>query len=169
MFKNCSNLTSFNGDLSSLTDGYEMFYGCKLDTVSVQNIADTINTYDEKIHIDIGNSTPNEQEETAFNAILAKGWTVFVNGSGYWGSDAPKPVDITALDENDEEQQTPIPYWAKSVPSDEQHAQYVDPEGNFYNILGGQFIYGDDLSDYGMFTCLEDAAANMRLTKIERN
>ena len=40
--------------------------------------------------------------------------------------------------------------------------------GNFFNILGGQFIYGDDLSTYGMFTCEEDAATNMRLTKYER-
>ena len=50
--------------------------------------------------------------------------------------------------------------------SDEQHAQYVDAEGNFYNILGAQFIYGDNLETYGMFTSLEDAAANMRLKKI---
>jgi hypothetical protein len=34
--------------------------------------------------------------------------------------------------------------------------------------LGGQFIYGDDLSTYGMFTCEDDAAANMGLTKIEK-
>ena len=42
MFGGCTNLTSFNGDLSSLTNGQSMFFNCKLDTTSVQNIADTI-------------------------------------------------------------------------------------------------------------------------------
>lgn len=32
-------------------------------------------------------------------------------------------------------------------------------------VDGGNYIYGDDISTYGMFTSEEDAAANMRLTK----
>ena len=165
MFTNCTNLTSFTSKLPSLTDGSYMFKECKLDTASVQNIADTINTYSGTIHIGIGNSSPNEQEKTAFNTIASKGWTVFVNGREYTPT---TPAAITTLDENGEEQQTPIPYWAKPIQSDEKHARYVDAEGNFYNILGGNYIYGDDISTYGMFTCEEDAAANMRLTKIEK-
>lgn len=169
MFQNCYNLTSFNSDLSSLTDGMEMFSGCKLDTASVQNIADTINTQGGSIRgniqIDIGNTTPNEQETAAFNTIASKGWIILSNGISY--SDT-SPAAITTLDENGEEITTPIPFWAKPVPTDEQHARYVDSEGNFYNILGAQFIYGDNLETYGMFTCEEDAAANMRLTKIEK-
>ena len=48
MFLRCSNLSSFNSDLSSLSNGGSMFgsgtYNCtKLDLPSVQNIADTIN------------------------------------------------------------------------------------------------------------------------------
>ena len=167
MFECCSHLTTFNADLSSLTNGYDMFRKCKLDTASVQKIADTINTPSSKrtINISIGNSTPNSQEEAAFNTIASKNWTVYVGVNGgeplQWNSTSLIPID-------GEEQQTSIPFWAKPVPSDEKHAQYVDEQGNFYNILGGQFIYGDDLSTYGMFTCEEDAAANMRLTKIER-
>ena len=184
MFSWCSNLTSFNSNLSSLTDGYEMFYecsnltsfnsnlsslengdymfsNCKLDTPSVQNIADTINTYDGTIHIDIGNTTPNEQEKEAFNTMVSKGWTVYVNGSHYTPT---SPAAITTLDENGEETVTPIPFYAKPVQSDEKHAKFIDAQGNYYNILGGQFIYGDDTSTYGMFTCEADAAANMRLT-----
>jgi hypothetical protein len=62
--------------------GDRMFEGCKLDTASVQNIADTIKTVSNKtIHIGIGNTTPNEQEEAAFNTIASKGWTVYVNGT----------------------------------------------------------------------------------------
>ena len=83
MFFGCTNLTSFKSNLSSLTYGISMFYNCKLDTASVQNIADTIknvtdsnNGYVEAITIYIGNSTPNEQEEAAFNKMVSKGWTV---------------------------------------------------------------------------------------------
>jgi hypothetical protein len=140
---------------------------CKLNTASVQNIADTINTPTSKktIHIGIGNSTPNGQEEEAFNTIASKNWTVYVNGtsdSNIWNPTATTPID-------GEQTTTPIPFWAKPVPATEETAEYVDEQGNYYNILGAQFIYGDDLSTYGMFICEDDAAANMRLTKIERN
>ena len=161
MFKFCSNLTTFSSDLSSLTNGSSMFYNCKLDTASIQNIADTINTYSGKIHIGIGNSTPNEQEKAAFNTIASKGWTVYVNGSLYTPT---SPASITTLDENGIEKTTPIPFWAKPVPATEETASYIDANSNFYNILGGQFIYGDSLETYGMFISEEDAAANMRLT-----
>jgi hypothetical protein len=161
MFEGCSNLTTFSSNLSKLTEGYGMFYRCKLDTASVQNIADTINTYNGQIYISIGNDEPNEQEEEAFNTMVSKGWVVYVDGSKYTPT---SPAAITTLDENGEETTTPIPFWAKPVQSDEEHAKYVDAQGNFFNILGGQFIYGDDLSTYGMFTCEADAAANMRLT-----
>jgi hypothetical protein len=160
MFYNCTSFTSFNSDLSSLTRGDNMFYNCKLDTASVQNIADTINTYNGTIHIGIGNTTPNTQEKAAFNTIASKGWTVYVNGSS--SSNKWNPTSLAP--ENGEETVTPIPFWAKPVQTDEEHAQYVDEQGNFFNILGGQFIYGDDISTYGMFVSEEDAAANMRLT-----
>lgn len=176
MFSHCTNLTSFKSDLSSLTYGYVMFSDCKLDTASVQNIADTIKdvnglTNSEPdiytgISIGIGNSTPNDQEIDAFNTISSKGWTVLVNGSKYTPT---SPAAITTLDENGEEIITPLPYYAKSVPATEETASYIDTNGNYYNIVGAQFIYGDDISTYGMFTCEADAAANMRLTKIEKS
>jgi hypothetical protein len=157
-----ANLATFNSDLSSLCFAEDMFKGCYLNTASVQNIADTINTYNGTIRIDIGNSAPNTQEKAAFNTIASKGWTIYSNGSTYSSS---SPAAITTLDENGEETTTPIPFWAKPVPATEERASYIDSEGNYYKILGAQFIYGDDLSTYGMFTCEEDAAANMRLTK----
>ena len=171
MFFNCFNLTSFKSNLSNLTKGPFMFEGCKLDTVSVQNIADTINTLDTPsdtgtIYISIGNSSPNEQEVAAFNAIASKNWIVYVGVNGEYGEEW-NPASLIPID--GEKQQSSIPYWAKSVPSDEEDAQYVDEQGNFYNILGGNFIYGDDLETYGMFTCEEDAAANMRLIKIKKS
>jgi hypothetical protein len=154
-----------------------MFLDCKLDTPSVQNIADTIKNVTsltnssskleevyKEIYIGIGNSTPNTAETAAFNKMVSKGWTVYVNG--YSSSNKWNPTSLTPLD--GEETTTPIPFYAKPVPSDEETASYIDNDGNYYNILGAQFIYGDDLSTYGMFTCEDDAAANMRLTKIEK-
>ena len=179
MFVDCINLTTFSSDLSSMTNGFWMFPSCKLDTASVQNIADTIKdvtsltngsaTTDEVYKtttIGIGNSVPNSHEITAFNTIASKGWTVYANGNEYTPT---SPAAINTLDENGEETTTPIPYYAKPVPATEETASYVDENGNFYNILGAQFIYGDDLSTYGMFTCEEDAATNMGLTKIEKS
>lgn len=177
MFYDCSSLTSFDADLSSLNNGDYMFYGCKFDTESIQNIAEKINDVNDLenegscsgiwkgIHIGIANKKPNTRESKAFDEMVTKGWTIYVNGSEYIPS---MGYSITTLDENGEEISTPVPYYAKPIISDEEHGDYVDSEGNYYNILGGQFIYGDDLSTYGMFTCEEDAAANMRLTKIEK-
>ena len=104
--------------------------------------------------------------------MVSKGWVVYANGYVFGdlccGSSccATCCASLTTLDETDGEFVAPKPYWAKPVPSDEQHAQYTDSEGNFYNILGAQFIYGDSLETYGMFTSLEDAQAQMRLKKI---
>ena len=163
MFVYCSNLTTFNSDLSSLTDGFQMFDYCKLDTASVKNIAETINTVTNKpkIHMGIGNTTPTTEENTYLTQIHNKGWQVYVNGS----SSAYAPATATT-DETGENQEAPIPFWAKPVPATEETAKYVDADGNFYNILGAQFIYVDDPDTYGMFINEEDAAAQMRLKKI---
>ena len=174
MFANCTALTSFKANLPYLTNGNSMFLGCKLNTESVEIIADTINDVTgleandkitKKIHIGIGNTKPNAKEELAFNKMVSRGWTVYVNGSlnvNIW-----TPTSLTPID--GEEITTPIPFYAKPIPATEETAEYVDENGNFFNILGAQFIYGDDLSTYGMFVSLEDAAANMRLTPYSKN
>ena len=85
MFYNCTALSSFNSDLSSLTDGSYMFFGCSLDTTSVQNIADTINTPSDKgiIHVDYKSWIPDGDVEEAFNTIASRNWTVYANGKTY--------------------------------------------------------------------------------------
>lgn len=181
MFYGCVNLTSFTSNLSSLTNGYDMFTNCKLDTASVKHIANTIknvtgltngssifdNIY-KQINIGIASKTPlvNEEENAAFWKMHnEKGWNVYVNGSQY---NPTEPTAIATLDENGEEVSTPIPFWAKPVETDEEHAEYVGEDGKFYNVVGGQFIYVSDPETYGMFTSLADAVTNMRLTKIEK-
>ena len=177
MFYRCDNLTTFASDLSSLTNGYHMFYECKLDTDSLIHIAETIKDVRDltngssstaeiykTIHIDIDNTTPTEEETELLTEIHNKGWQVYVNGTS--NSNIFNPTNTTSLD--GEESVTVIPFYAKPVESDEEHAEYTDGNGKFYNILGGQFIFVDDPDTYGMFTSLEDAVTNMRLTKIEK-
>ena len=78
MFENCTNLTSFCGDLSSLTVGARMFYNCILDAESLECIAETIPTVTSG-SIDIGASTNATDEVIA--TIKGKGWTVNSNGT----------------------------------------------------------------------------------------
>lgn len=52
----------------------------------------------KKIHIGIGNSSPSSEEITAFNKIVDRGWTVYVNGSQY----SKKPAPPVYTDENGE-------------------------------------------------------------------
>ena len=163
MFYGCSSLTSFNGNLSSLTNGQDMFRGCYLDTQSVKNISETINTITSRseINIGIGGRTPSDEERLYFTEISNRGWLTLVNGSAY---NPMQPASVMTLDENEQEIEIPIPFYAKSIASNEENASHVDENGNFFRILGAQFIYGDDLSTYAMFTCEADAAAQMRLT-----
>lgn len=174
MFTNCYNLESFSSDLRSLTDAWNMFYACYLNTASVKNIADTINPTGngKTIHIGIGKLSLSTEDETYLQQIRDKGWAVSANCNGYtyaYAASASLASSLTTLDETGESEMfTPLPYWAKPFNADEKRARYVDSEGNFYNILGGHYIYVDDPETYGMFINEDDAAAQMRLTKIEK-
>ena len=85
MFYACTKLSSFKSNLSKLTKGGMMFYYCKLDTASIKNIAETINTPTENGRLDIklANSTPNEEEIAALDLIVSKNWTVMLNNKEY--------------------------------------------------------------------------------------
>ena len=171
MFDTCSELKSFNGDLSSLTNGIGMFSYGVLDTDSVECIADTINDVTglevnaevtKRIDIKIGNTTPNDEEDAAFKQMQDKGWSVYVNGSI---TDYVPRTGEASLEETGETTVAPKPYWAKPIEVTEDEAEYVGQDGKFYQVVGGQFIYVNDPDTYGMFVSLEDAVANMRLTK----
>lgn len=58
MFKNCSNLTSFNSTLPKLVYGQDMFIGCNLDEASVLRILNSIPTYTSGTHpLHLGKNT----------------------------------------------------------------------------------------------------------------
>ena len=168
MFEECKNLSSFRGSLASLTSASSMFTNCKLDTESIIHIADTINTVTNSptLTLGIGNATPSEEEVVALNRIAEKGWSINVNGSSYSPSSG---AAVVTLDENGEEIVTPIPYYAKPIETDIIKAKYIGEDGKLYKVQGGQFIYGDNKETYGMFTCLDDATANMRLSKLNKD
>ena len=178
MFSECYNFTAFNANLSSLTNGSWMFLGCRLNTESIKNIAETISYPYNRIAINIGvDDEDHDIKETYYQQMRDKGWDVYVTVNG--GSSnccasccascssccATCCASLTTLDETNGEFVAPKPYWAKPVPATEETASYVDANGNYYNILGGQYIYVKDPETYGMFTSLEDAQAQMRLTK----
>lgn len=76
MFAGCTVLTSFTSELPSLTNGSSMFYKCKLDAESLECIADTLPTVTGSPRIEIGYgslATPADAQ-AAQAAIQAKGW-----------------------------------------------------------------------------------------------
>lgn len=82
MFINCSSLSHFRGDLSSLTAAGGMFSGCKLDLESVQHIISNINnavsirgTHSITIGVD-SNKVTQSQQDSANAILVGKGWTV---------------------------------------------------------------------------------------------
>ena len=121
---------------------------------------------------------------SACQILVNKGWTVYIDGykaiasGGGSNGDVSSgggvvlepntdPVMASAIDITDDngETITPTMYYYKPVPVSESIAKYVDQEGNYFIIMGGEFVFGDDLENYGQFTSIEEAAANMGFTK----
>ena len=180
MFSYCPILTSFTSDLSSLVNGSGMFYDSTLDNDSLLHIAESIRdvsnlvdgeTYlgyeiNKVIHLGLGR-TPTEDDVEYLTEIYNKGWAVFVIENPEEDSERFEPTANMLLDDQ-EETIAPTPYWAKPKEVNEKSAKYIGEDGKYYIILGGNHIFVDDPETYGLFTSLEDAAANMRLTKIEK-
>ena len=181
-----SGLKKFRGELPSLQCGYNMFTYCKLDEDSIMVIADTINDIREikannswnpvieqpvmglggYLNIDYDSSICDAKKVDEYcTEIMNKGWTVFLNRTLQTTDEGIEGIATT--DENGTTTVTPVPYYYKSKEVPKEYAEWTDGE-KYYIILGAQKVFGDDISTYGMFTSLEDAAANMRLTKIEK-
>ena len=94
--------------------------------------------------------------------IANKGWVVSLSGVG-----DINPTNAALID--GEETVIPVSYWYKPIKCDKTFGDYVNANGQYFNIVGGRYIFGDDISTYGQFTSLEEAEQAMNLTKIERN
>lgn len=176
-----SGLKKFRGSLPSLQCGYNMFACCRLDEDSIMVIADTINDIREIkannswhpstehnvmgiggiLHIDYDSTICDAKKVDEYcTEIMNKGWTVYLNGTIQTSDEGIEGV--ATLAEDGTITITPVPYYYKSKEVPKEYAEWTDGE-KYYIILGAQKIFGDDLSNYGMFTSMEDAAANMRL------
>lgn len=92
MFYGNTTLTSFTSSLPSLVKGDGMFTNCKLDSISVMYIVDSLPSYDDgEVHnIDVGiNCSDTQDEKDIFastaeydnwemlnSVLVSKGWTV---------------------------------------------------------------------------------------------
>ena len=135
------------------------------------NIWNNISSSSDRAQIFIGFNSElypigSEGEAKIFalcNEMVSKGWRIYLNGYTYVPTD-----DATTTSLDGEMTTTPISYWYKPVAVEEEYASYVDANGNYFNIVGAQYVFGDDISTYGQFTSLEAAEMAMGLTKYIR-
>ena len=177
MFAGCTSLTSFNGDLSSLTIGLAMFDNCKLDSASVKNIIETINTYSALLDIGMGcdNTTSDKdlfaQEIGYANmtsllaALQAKGWTVTAQYNG-------RPTSTYSMRRTTE---PTLPVFVKL----EEVEESSDKLKSFHThtSLDGTKKYRLDwfhettgsTDGYTQFASLEEAIEHFNIKPVERN
>ena len=172
MFSGCYNLTSFLSDLPSLTNGLEMFSGCKLDAPSVKNIIDKINTYSATFDLDLGmgcNDTTEDKELFAqevgyadmtslLAALQAKGWTVDAQYNG-------RPTTTYGLRRPSE---NTLPIFAK-LEEVEKYANYTSIDGSKKYMLNWFHETTGSTEGYTQFNSLEEAVAYFNIKPIERN
>lgn len=150
-----------------------------LDEQSVMIIADTIKDLNEftdwdssvpssfrgVIHIGYDSEVCDAANiEEYCTEIMNKGWTVYLNGTVQTTDEGIEGIATT--DEDGSITVTPVPYYCKPVEVEQKEANWTDGE-KYYIILGAQKVFGDDLSTYGMFTSIENAAMNMGFTPYE--
>lgn len=186
MFYNMSNNNiemEFISDLSSLQTGHQMFLNRPLSLNSLELIANSINDISEFSDWDssietakrgvltlqfIRDNVDSSLVENCCNEIASKGWTVYLN-SKIQDPNTPGLEGVEGITENSSSSSSPSTiYYYKPAEVDEKNAEYTDGK-KFYIILGGEYIFGDDISTYGQFVSLEDAIINMGLQKVETN
>lgn len=171
MFYNCQNLTSFTSDLSSLTNGTYMFHSCKLDSTSIKNIIDTINTVSSgSIILGLGCDTDTTDKNlfaqeagyadmtSLLAALQAKGWTVYTQHNGRPSStySLRKPAENT------------LPVFAK-LEEDKKYVDYTSEDGSKKYMLNWFHETTGSTEGYTQYATLEEAVEALNIKPIERN
>ena len=170
MFNGCSSLTTFNSNLSSLTNGNGMFNGCMLDGDSIKNIIDTINTYSGRLDLGMGcNNTTEDKNlfaqevgydnmDTLLATLNSKGWYVTAQYNG-------RPTTTYALRRPTEDT---LPIYAKlEEVTDEKHAHYTSDDGSkFFNLNWFHETTGST-DGYTQFNSIEEAIESLNIKPIE--
>jgi hypothetical protein len=170
MFQDCSNLITFTSDLPKLTDGDKMFSSCKLDSQSVKNIIDTINTYSAKLTLGMGCDKTNGDSDlfaqeigytnmaSLLAAIQNKGWTVTAQYNG-------RPTTTYSLRRPTEDT---LPVFVK-LEEIEEHADYTSMDGSKKYRLDWFHETTGSTEGYTQFASLEEAIERFNIKPIERN
>ena len=168
MFAYCNSLTSFKSSLPSLTNGYNMFDDCKLDTASVKNIIDTINTYSAKLTLGMGCNNTTEDKDlfaqeigyadmtSLLAALQAKGWTVTAQYNG-------RPTTTYGLRRTVEET---LPVFVQ-LEEAEDHANYTSLDDSKKFRLTWFHETTGSTDGYTEFNSLEEAIEILNIKPIE--
>ena len=169
MFGKCSNLSSFNSDLSSLTNGMGMFINCKFDAPSIKNIIDTINTNSGSLALGMGCNDTTEDENlfaqevgyTNMTSLLAaledKGWTVITQYNG-------RPTTTYGLRRPSTDT---LPVFVK-LEEVEENADYTSEDGSKNYSLEWFHKTNGSTEGYTQFNSLEEAIETLNIKPIER-
>lgn len=168
MFYYSERLTSFTSNLSSLTNGDWMFTRCKLNSNSVKNIIDTINTVSSgDLRLDVGcNDTAEDADIFAqeigyadmtslLSALEAKGWTVI---SCYTGRPSVT-YSMRSLRADS------LPIFVKPIET-ENDFEYTSQDGSKKYILDIFHRSTGSIDGYTQFNSLEEAISDLHLIKI---
>ena len=189
MFICCYELTAFDANLGRLMEGDSMFEGCKLDSKSVKNIINTINTYPGNLTLGMGCNNTSEDANlfaqeigygdmnTLLNTLTDKGWTVTTQYNN-------RPTTTYGLRRPSEDT---LPIYVKLeeviLPTEEEiaiaeengerittpHYDYTsEDDSKFFNIKWFHETTGST-EGYTQFKSLEEAIESLNIKPIERN
>lgn len=154
-----TNLSTFRGNLGSLSDGINMFLGCKLDVESVMYIADGIKdwgtspTAAHNITIDVDSTLTSDAEIAGYFTELAqKGWTVASNHTAAAATAANGKTDSAV--------------YVIARPCDEKCATHTTKDGKFVAVEVAKSVIGPHQHLWSIYASKADAILDMELTAI---
>jgi hypothetical protein len=147
-----------------------MFHKCKLDTSSVKNIIDTINTYSGKLTLGMGCDNTTEDKDlfaqeagyadmtSLLAAFETKIWTVTAQYNG-------RPTTTYGLRRPSEDT---LPVFVK-VEETEEYADYTSEDGSTKYRLDWFHETTGSTDGYTRYATLEEAVEALNIKPIERH
>ena len=170
MFLGCSNLTSFNSNLSSFRDGSDMFSNCKLDASSVKNIIDTIKKYAGELTLGMGcnNTTADKDlfaQEVGYTDMTSLLAALQAKGWTVAAQYNGRPTTTYGLRRPSEDT---LPIFVK-LEETEDHADYISEDSSKKYRLDWFHETTGSTEGYTQYATLEEALEALNIKPIERN
>ena len=172
MFSACGNLTSFESNLSSLVSAQDMFSSCNLDSISVANILNTINSASTSVGqmpkiITLGFGCDNNTEDKNLfaqevgysdidaltTALTNKKWNYKIQYNG-------RPTSTYNL-----RRTSSLPVFVKI--EEQEDGNYVSMEGDKKYKLDYFHDTNDLIDGYTQFNSLEEAIEHFNIFSVE--